>query len=371
MAGSGPVVFSVWAYVIAHTVKGQVELNPLILSAVIGAPIQDIEKAIEYLCAPDPKSRNRDRDGARLVREGQYAFLVVSHFIYREMVNEDERREYNRRKQAEHRAKNGKSPQRRPESMTVNDMSKQSMTVNDSSAMSRQAEAEAEAEASQMNESARARESIDESWMPAPKRPVVNPTPAQEAEKTRNYGCRWPTESDVSLYCGTSGIDTKFAENWLADMAQYCVEAGDGSEKRMLDSGGRPVMNWKTYLLGFWRRRRTETASGQRTGNQNRSTGRPERIEDPLEGCRDAVKVPDAIPHWDADKELPTDEWVHFKGCFQATITDRELYRRLYRAKQSRGEDTTEIFKELMDECRREWKGAFDKYWTQFISRKI
>ena len=54
LMASGPEVFSVWAYVIAHTVESRVELNPRLLAAVIGSTPDRMEKAIETLCSPDP-----------------------------------------------------------------------------------------------------------------------------------------------------------------------------------------------------------------------------------------------------------------------------------------------------------------------------
>lgn len=130
LVGSGPVVFAVWSYVIANTVNSQVEMNPILVSAIIGSPVEDITAAIAKLCAPDPYSRNKEEDGRRLIKEGQYAYRVVSHMIYREMRNDDDRRAYNREKKKESRAR-----------------SKKSLTVMDKSAvneMSAQAEAEAE-----------------------------------------------------------------------------------------------------------------------------------------------------------------------------------------------------------------------------------
>jgi hypothetical protein len=114
MMGKGSHVFAVWAYVIAHTVDSQVELNPRYLAAVIGETPERIEEAIAYLCAPDPQSRSKLDDGRRLVREGQFAYRVPTHERYRSIRNEDERREYNRIKKAESRAR-----------------SKMSLTVND------------------------------------------------------------------------------------------------------------------------------------------------------------------------------------------------------------------------------------------------
>lgn len=96
MMAAGADVFAVWGYVIANTVKSHVELNPRLLAAVIGATPDRMQKAIDYLCAPDPQSRNEAHDGRRLVQDGQFQYFVPSHDKYRAILDAEDRREYNR-----------------------------------------------------------------------------------------------------------------------------------------------------------------------------------------------------------------------------------------------------------------------------------
>lgn len=103
--GAGPVVFSVWGYVIANTVGSQVELNPKLLASLIGASEKEVRAAIDLLCSPDAKSRSKVADGRRLLREGEFAYRVPNYEAYKAVQNEDDRRAYNRRKQAESRAR--------------------------------------------------------------------------------------------------------------------------------------------------------------------------------------------------------------------------------------------------------------------------
>ena len=103
LCGSGPTVFAVWAYVIAHAVDSSVELNPKLLCGILGTDAESVAAAIELLGRPDPDSRNTDHDGRRLIRDGQYQYRVVSHAIYRAMKSDDDRRAYNREKQRESR----------------------------------------------------------------------------------------------------------------------------------------------------------------------------------------------------------------------------------------------------------------------------
>jgi hypothetical protein len=106
MVGSGPCVFAVWAYVIAHTNhESRVELNPMILSAVIGAPLAELDKAIETLCGPDPRSRSKEFEGRRLIKEGEFLYHVPTFERYNQPDRKGARREYFRLKKQEQRAK--------------------------------------------------------------------------------------------------------------------------------------------------------------------------------------------------------------------------------------------------------------------------
>jgi len=153
MVGAGPVVFAVWGYVIANTVDSQVELNPRLLAAVIGTDAGEVVKALEYLCAADGNSRSEEHGGRRLLKEGSFAYRVVNHQTYRTIRNEDERREYNRVKQREFRAKKATQGNKGAAEGTVKEepaqkrASKQvSMTVIDKYAVSAHTEADTDTE---------------------------------------------------------------------------------------------------------------------------------------------------------------------------------------------------------------------------------
>lgn len=110
MVGAGAVVFAVMGYVIAmqrpdRSVGSQVELNPRLLAAILGEPVDAVERAIEYLCAPDPQSTTADEGGRRLVRLGQFAYRVVNGPKYLAIRNEETRRQQVREAQRRHRAK--------------------------------------------------------------------------------------------------------------------------------------------------------------------------------------------------------------------------------------------------------------------------
>jgi len=106
LVGAGLAVFGVWNYAIAHVRKSRVELNPRHLALVLTGNLTneaELEKAIEWLCRKDPKSRNKDNGGARLVKEGEYQYFMPSYAEYDKIKTPEDLRAYNRRKQAEHR----------------------------------------------------------------------------------------------------------------------------------------------------------------------------------------------------------------------------------------------------------------------------
>jgi hypothetical protein len=110
MLGAGASVFAVWGWIIANCQKnGVVEINPKLLATVIGEDISEIENAIQFLLQPDPESRSGTEEGRRIVHEGGYQYLVVNHGIYRRIRDEEERREYNRIKKRQSRARQAAS----------------------------------------------------------------------------------------------------------------------------------------------------------------------------------------------------------------------------------------------------------------------
>lgn len=113
MYGAGAPAFSLMSYVIANMkpdreVGFQVELNVKKLSDTIGEPEAVIQRAIDYLCAPDGHTTTPAEDGRRLVKVGTFSYRVVNGLHYQEIRNEEERREQNRIRQANHRAKGPK-----------------------------------------------------------------------------------------------------------------------------------------------------------------------------------------------------------------------------------------------------------------------
>lgn len=67
-------------------------------------PLEDCERAIKKFESPDPYSRSTDYEGCKIKRvEG--GWLVLNGQKYSEMLSYEQRKEYNRKKQAEYRAR--------------------------------------------------------------------------------------------------------------------------------------------------------------------------------------------------------------------------------------------------------------------------
>lgn len=110
MYGKGAPAFSLMSYVIANmrpdkTVGFQVELNVKDLANRIGETEETIQKAVDFLCAPDPMSRSGQSDGRRMVKVGAFDYQVVNGLHYAAIRNEEERREKNRMRQEKYRQK--------------------------------------------------------------------------------------------------------------------------------------------------------------------------------------------------------------------------------------------------------------------------
>ena len=105
MVGKGAVYFAVWGYVIAKARSGYVEINPVLLAAILGCEKEEVDRVVCDMQQPDLESRNKSHDGRKLVKEGQFQYYVPSHEYYRLMRNEEDKREYNRKRQAELRAR--------------------------------------------------------------------------------------------------------------------------------------------------------------------------------------------------------------------------------------------------------------------------
>lgn len=109
----------VWITMLAMANKdGIVEGSIPGLAVFARLPLDATETALDRLSSPDRHSRSKELDGRR-IQSIEGGWQLVNHSKYRQQMSADERREYLRIKQAEHRA-------RKKLSTSVNDVSDKS-----------------------------------------------------------------------------------------------------------------------------------------------------------------------------------------------------------------------------------------------------
>lgn len=110
----------VWITMLAMANKdGVVEGSIPGLAVFARLSLDATETALDRLSSPDLHSRSKELDGRR-IQPIDGGWQLVNHFKYRQQMSADERREYLRIKQAEHRAKV------KSQSTSVNDVSDKS-----------------------------------------------------------------------------------------------------------------------------------------------------------------------------------------------------------------------------------------------------
>lgn len=104
-----PETCKVWITMLAMANRyGIVEVSLPGLADFCRISLKETQKAISILSAPDTFSRTKDNQGRR-IQETDGGWLILNHAKYREKMSVDERREYNRVKQAEFRERKQKS----------------------------------------------------------------------------------------------------------------------------------------------------------------------------------------------------------------------------------------------------------------------
>ncbi len=111
MLGAGANILATWGWVISHVVDGAVELNPKLIAFHIGMTPDEVKAAIDFLCQPDPDSRNCEEDGRRLVHEAAFQYRVVSHAHYRAIKSREDQQIYERERKREYRRKRAETTQ--------------------------------------------------------------------------------------------------------------------------------------------------------------------------------------------------------------------------------------------------------------------
>lgn len=85
---------------------GVLDMTPRAISRRTGIPIEHIEAGIHVLESPDPTSRTETEEGRRIVRidpHREWGWRLVNYTKYKEIRNEEDRREYMRKYMADRR----------------------------------------------------------------------------------------------------------------------------------------------------------------------------------------------------------------------------------------------------------------------------
>jgi hypothetical protein len=101
-----PMVRLVFLHMLAECdFNGAVEMGPKMMAKNFSIPLPDVEKALGRLNSPDDESRSPDHEGRRIVPlgDGLVGWQIVNYVAYRDARDDDDRREYKRRWQAEKR----------------------------------------------------------------------------------------------------------------------------------------------------------------------------------------------------------------------------------------------------------------------------
>lgn len=104
MVGAGPTVFALMPYAVTHcNDDGYVEINPRLVAGIFGTQVEDVVRALEYLCAADPDSRSESEEGRRLIHEGAFLYRIVNHQKYKDLRRAEDDRASLRERVRKHR----------------------------------------------------------------------------------------------------------------------------------------------------------------------------------------------------------------------------------------------------------------------------
>jgi hypothetical protein len=83
----GPVVVATWLLLLADADRyGETRATPSSIASVLRVDDAAVEKAFKVLASPDPKSRNKEHAGRRMIDKGNGLWQLVSYPIYKEMA---------------------------------------------------------------------------------------------------------------------------------------------------------------------------------------------------------------------------------------------------------------------------------------------
>ena len=227
-------------------------------------PVASVERAIGIFLAPDTYSRTKDNQGQR-VAEIDGGWRLLNHQKYRDMRDDEDRREQNREAQQRARAK----------------VSKLADSQQPSANSSAQAEAEAEAEA-------RKREGKSAPFS-EPETEPEQPPPAVRLSDI-------PKAEEVVAHGALIGVLEADCRAWHAER----VSEG------WADRSGLTIGNWRAFLRGWRDSRRTTPPTGARPEGLSTS----DKILADKELGRVEARIKDISGSVDSHRELPPESRI-------------------------------------------------------------
>lgn len=211
--------------------------------------LPELQQAIGILEGPDPESGSPEFEGRRMQAQ-QGGWQILNYLRYRQMFDEDTRREQNREAVARHRSKQAASP--------VINCNHPSSDVSTSKHESAHTEEEAEAEAKKILKDA-ADALFDRFWTTYPKRAGSNPRKAARLKWDARIEAGVDPEDIIAGairyrdFCkATDKLNTEYvkqAQFWLAPSFEGWTQSWDRPAGSRLDSRLGPSDAPKTGRL--------------------------------------------------------------------------------------------------------------------------
>jgi len=106
MWGEDAVTCKVWITLLAlKDLDGVVTQNVTGIARISNLPLKDVQATIEKFLLPDPCSTTKTDEGRRLRKIEGIGFEVVNHDLYQQLGWSDEKKEFERKRKAEYRAR--------------------------------------------------------------------------------------------------------------------------------------------------------------------------------------------------------------------------------------------------------------------------
>lgn len=88
LVSQGPDVVCAWVLLLASKDKyHESELQPSAVANLLGIPLERADAAFARLAAPDPRSRNREYEGRRILKQPNGSWLIVTGEKYQERAS--------------------------------------------------------------------------------------------------------------------------------------------------------------------------------------------------------------------------------------------------------------------------------------------